>query len=315
MIRLAFARGTTPYAGGFTRAVWILSWILVLAGLAVVAQEVVSPAQLESQSLQGIIDALPAGATLTLQPGTYLANVEIDKPMTLVGMPGTTLQPLDESSPVVTLTGASGVVLSGLTIEKASVGIRAEGSACSLSDCRISSSETGLEVVAMDSLTVGVLRCTFEGKGVGVLIVGACTAMMADCSMENRGTGLLIGGVATAIVNHCRVSGCYDGVVSSLGATAILIDSQVNDNLGNGIRLAPLPPDLASVGTGMLIALRTEIRGNLQWGITVENSPSSAAPCEDVAALVLGTGNRLDGNGYGSSCPADLIPASFSTSE
>jgi hypothetical protein len=291
--------------------------ILLLTGLAAAAQVVVGPEQLNAQTLQEVIDALPAGGTLLLQAGTYLTNVEIDKPLTWAGEPGVYLQALDTSVPVITISGASGVVLRGLYVEKASFGISIMDSACSLFDCTIRASEVGLRVISQEPLATALQRCAFRGNGsgIGIEALGACNVMMSECTVEGLGTGLLIGGAATVVASECTVSACYDGVVSSLGAKAVLVDSHVLNNHGDGIRLAPLPAELAFMTTGTLVAVRTEILDNSGWGIRVSSNPGVGTACEDVPASALGTGNHLAGNGYGPVCPADLVPASFSTAE
>jgi nitrous oxidase accessory protein len=124
--------------------------LLVFApnGKAYAASVIVKPGD---GTLAGAISAARAGDTLTLQNGRYFGPILIDKPLKIMGAPGTIIDGRGQRS--VVMVSAPDVVLSGLTIvnsgnnlarENAAIFVNAKGSGVLIENNRLKGDLTGI---------------------------------------------------------------------------------------------------------------------------------------------------------------------------
>ncbi len=280
------------------------------------AQTVVSPEDLHHETLQAVIDRVPIGDVLVLQAGDYTANLILHHAMTLVAEPGVTIRPEDPSQPAVLVEDVTGVLIRGLAIEDAGVGCEISQSSCSLEECTIRDSETGVRILSFSAGPVIVHACTIEQAQIGLHTFGSGSVLISDCRIRDAGVGIMISATGTLLADHVDVSLCYDGIVLVDSARTVLFASSVHDNVGSGIRLSKLPDELAGFADdGSLYAVDCEFTNNTQWGISY-SSATGMACCETPGATrISGQGNVLSGNGSGPQCPDGLLPVGFLASE
>ncbi len=167
---------------------------MIRLGLTLIASALVLAAcsqQIEvSGDLAGEIAAAPPGSTLRLSAGEYQGPIVIDKPLRLVGSPGTVIVAPPEA-PAVTITRTNNVTLSNLSISggetgvfvSSSVGVVLEGitvvgaqwhgffardAEVEITDCEVSgllaSKPQGIEIINSDSRPASrVEGCRVEG--------------------------------------------------------------------------------------------------------------------------------------------------------
>lgn len=287
--------------------------LVLLASVPAVAQSTISPAQLGPRSLQTVVNDVPVGGVLVLQPGVYVTNVAIEAPITIVGEPGAVLQALNYSVAVMTVRDTEGVTIRGLALQQASTGLDISNSSCSILECSINTTGIGVKIFSLGSQTAILRDCSIQGEGIGIQVLGRVTALLANCDIVRMGTGISVAGLATLVASNCTVSGCYDGIQAAISSDVLLSASRIYNNLSSGIRLTPIPSEVEALASGSLCAVGNEITGNLRWGISY--STVDSAVCETADVQVLGTRNSLTGNGFGLSCPIDLLPDGFTIAE
>jgi len=269
----------------------------------------VSLAEGDFQRVQDAIDAAEDGGVIVIRPGTYRENLTIDRPLTLLGREGVFLEPADAERPAMTVDRTKIVTIQGLRIRMAAVAIDISRSSCTISDCSISASHTGIRVMAFDDDAVSIFGTTFRSgsQGVGALIAGSGTTLFAQCEFSGLGTALLVVGAGTAVVQGCGLESCYEAVVASNTTHTVLIGNTIRGNYANGIRLDPVP---SAADEGALCLIGNEIEDNDGWGLTLCGLHGTAV--DAAFGRIAGSGNSFSGNGRGDVCPEDLpLPDGF----
>jgi hypothetical protein len=270
---------------------------------------VVSPADGDFQRIQDAIDAAEDGGVIVIRPGTYRENLTIDRPLTLLGREGVFLEPEDIDRPAIAVDRTETVAIQGLRIRMATVGMDISRSSCTISNCSISASETGIHVVAFDTDAVSILSTIFRSgnQGVGVLIVGSGTTLFAQCEFSLLGTALLVGGLGTTVVQGCTLQGCYDAVVASNTTHTVLIGNTIRGNYASGVRLGPVP---FAADEGTLCLIGNAIEDNARWGLTLCGFDGTEV--DAAFGRIVGIDNTFSGNGRGDVCPEALpLPDGF----
>jgi len=270
---------------------------------------IVSPTEGDFQRIQDAIDAAEDGGVIVVRPGTYRENLTIDRPLTLSGRESVFLEPADADRPVIAVDRTETVTIQGLRIRMATVAMNISRSSCTISDCSISASETGIRVVAFDTNAVSILGTTFRSgnQGVGVLVVGSGTTMFVQCAFSGLGTALLVGGAGTAVVQGCGLESCYEAVLASNTTHTVLIGNTIRGNYANGIRLDPVP---FAADEGALCLIGNAIEDNARWGLTLCGFDGTEV--DAAFGRIVGIDNTFSGNARGDVCPEDLpLPSEF----
>jgi len=148
--------------------------LLLLSGTLQAEDRPISPGRLEGRPspdraspLQARVDAAPAGATLLVEAGTYVGDLLIDRPLTLIGRGRPTLVGSGEGSvvrvraPDVTLSGFDIDGRAGGDLGRDSSGIHVAAARVTIQDCRISRSLFG--VYLRESPEALVEKCFIRG--------------------------------------------------------------------------------------------------------------------------------------------------------
>ena len=265
---------------------------------------IVSPVDGDFQRIQDAIDAAEDGGVIVIRPGTYRENLTIDRPLTLLGREGVFLEPADADRPVIAVDRTETVTIQGLRIRMATVAMDISRSSCTISDCSISASETGIHVVAFDTDSVSILSTIFRSgnQGVGVLVAGSGTTMFVQCEFSRLGTAIVVGGLGTTVVQQCTLQDCYEAVVASNTTHTVLIGSTLRGNYANGIRLDPVP---FTADEGTLCLIGNAIEDNARWGLTLCGFDGTEV--DAAFGRLVGIDNTFSGNGRGPVCPGGLV--------
>ena len=289
----------------------VISVLLMLSPMALGSTHplVVSPADGDYQRIQDAIDTAEEGAIIVIRPGTYRENLTIARPLTLLGREGVFLEPADTDRPVIAVDRTGNVTIQGLRIRMATVAIDISSSSCTVSDCSISASDTGIHVVAFDTDAVSILSTIFRSgrQGVGVLVVGSGTTLFAHCEFSRLGTAMLVGGSGTTVVQGCTLESCFEAVVVSNTTQTVLTGNIIRGSYASGIRLgqAPIVRD-----EGTLCLIGNVVEDNGHWGITL--CGMDGVDCEEPFGHIVGADNVFSGNERGPVCPEDLpLPEGF----
>jgi nitrous oxidase accessory protein NosD len=270
---------------------------------------IVSPTDGDFQRIQHAIDAAEHGGVIVIRPGTYRENLTIDRPLTLLGREGVFLEPEDTDRPAIAIDRTETVTIRGLRIRMATVAMDILNSSCTILDCSISASETGIQIVAFNTDAVSILSTVFRSgsQGVGVSVVGSGVTMFVQCEFSRLGTAILVGGLGTTVVQGCTLESCFDAVVASNTTHTVLAGNTIRGNYANGIRLDRVP---SAVGEGTLCLIGNMIEDNGHWGITLCGLHGT----DDDASFgrIVGVGNTFSGNERGPVCPEALpLPEGF----
>lgn len=291
---------------------------LVLAGVVLVLSTVACgstpPATVLAKDdgpgrIQDAIDGIDPGGIIVIRSGTYKENLLIDRPLTLIGEDGVTVEPEDPSQPAIIVRETGAVSIQGLTIRDAVVGIELISSSCSIVDCLIRASGTGVRSVAFEGTTVLIDHVEFrgDGTGTGVAILGRGFTLLADCQFDLLGTGASLGGAASTVVRGCSFGRCFDGIAVMNSVPAVLIGNVIRGNYGNGINLSQNP---ALVPDEALVLVGNTIEENGHWGISLCGFDAIEPAIR--FGRIEGADNAFRGNGQGRTCPEDLtLPSGF----
>jgi len=296
---------------------------MVSAMLEVWAFEVyVSP----GESIQAAIDVARAGATITIEPGTYRETLEISKSITLDGWTGTmsrgrggehkdwygaVIQPVNGQTGIyISSDGEIVVEISGISIEDASTGITLLGA----SELRLGSSDVfqcdiGLDAAGTSSATVA--DCLFDSNGIGIRTAEHAITTFDDCTV--RDSSDMLGAIQVLDTSHMEMTTSYIaenhgvGVHASDQAFLSVADTVVASNGDDGVLLT---------GATQAVMMGMSFFGNDGYGVravTAECLSDLSGNLPVFAGVITGGGNYIapseianSGNTLGRFCPEDL---------
>ena len=163
-----------------------------LAGTAALAQSA-------SIDLQSLIDSTPTGGTLVLDPGTYSAPVEVDRPMTITGTHAAVVDAGGQGS--IFTVSAADVTIDGITIRGSGDHLDREHSG----------------VTSVDAPRVTVTNCVLEDVLFGVFLRTSPESSVADnvigskdLDIARKGDGIRLWESAGSVVERNTVSNGRD---------------------------------------------------------------------------------------------------------
>jgi parallel beta helix pectate lyase-like protein len=249
-------------------------------------------------SVQATIDALPAGETLVLEPGTYRERLLITKDITIRGAPQRTDEGeetvLEGVSWDVVITIASDepirVVIEDLTIRGGSTGISARS----------------IDEQARVDLVLNDVR--FQGNGNALAVEGNSSIACSDCGFDSNNVVVYASENASIDLTRCVIQGCRATLLGSLylqDASALsMIACRFFDNFGNLIVLAP---------SASLHLVNCSIEGTYANAIAVGGNDPNDLPC-DVFLVPIGNEEQLPSGtitGYGNTIQGNVCPATL----
>jgi nitrous oxidase accessory protein len=152
---------------------------LVLAACVSTSIHGVSAAELkvggqgQYSSISAAVKAANSGDTILIGPGTYVENVVVDKPLTIVstnGAQATVIKASDTSKDVFLLSGTD-ITIQGLTIAGGNTGVEFGHT----SNCILT-------------------KCVVNGNVFGVYLSGATSNLVSNNNLNNNGFGIYLDG-------------------------------------------------------------------------------------------------------------------------
>jgi parallel beta-helix repeat protein len=291
----------------------VFGWMLLLTlPICAVGQEE-APCTIHVQpgeSIQASIDAAPEGAVICLSEGTWLANLEIAKSLTIRGAgtsktsikgPSRSLATIsvhsqEEGKPIV-------VKISGLSITGDYEGLMVTGSAeVTITRCNISENYWGGITVADNAQATIIDSIIVNHHDTGIAIAGAASATIIDCEVFGNHWGILLNHSAHARILHVEIKDNHWGIWALAKANVSVERCDISHNEFDGIRLQQ------SVHINLD---ENRVAANRWYGVGLY-----ASPCFDTDELftgyVTGKNNIIpgsenpEGNEEGAFCPNDL---------
>lgn len=207
-------------------------------------------------SLQEAVQSVPSGSTVEIRPGTYTGRIVVSKSLRLVGTgAGTVLREQgaaqaspddssDDSSAVLEIRGASGVVVENLSLSGPEDGIQVRDSIdVTIRNVDASSNgDDGIDIRGSSRVTVSGV---FSSNGdTGVLVREGSIDVMVEASqaMQNTENGIRVRESSDCSIANSTASGNGDdGVLVRDSSGVRVADSNADDNLGYGIRVRNSP--------------------------------------------------------------------------
>jgi len=207
-------------------------------------------------TVQDAIAAVDAGSTVEIRPGTYVGKVIVDKNINLVGAGGGTVlqaqgssqswpdDSTDDSSAVLEIRGASGIVIENLSFTGPEDGIKILDSS-NIIVRNVDASGNGDDGIDVRRSTGITISGTFSGNGdTGVLVREGSTDVAVESSQMNQNAenGVRLRESENSSVGASNASGNGDDGVLVRDSSGIRVTGNTaNDNLGYGIRVRNSP--------------------------------------------------------------------------
>ncbi len=277
-----------------------LSMLLAVGSAALADSAVAAVGETSYSTIQSAIDAASPGAVIEIEPGTYVENLTIDKPLTLRGnrQGDILLQAADPESPAISIRGGGLVAVSGFTITGSNVGVQVDETQVLLHDNSISVQEAGIQGWNFAQTGSVVMGNHFVGPssghvlyGTGLILLGVADWTVIGNTFEDLATGLLLAGGAAIHVENNQVSACGNGIRIGSVASVTLLQNEIVGNCVSGIVLSE---------SAHVQLTENTIRSNAQCGVRL------ADPVESFTGAVTGSGNDIGGNGR-----VNLYPVTF----
>lgn len=261
---------------------WIIAFSLVTSSLPALASMAVEDSRVirvscdaPGRSLARAVDGAEPGQVIEVY-GTCRERVVIESgPLEIRGVNGAIIDgsalpaPEDDLQGLVTITGATGVVLRDLAIRNYGVAVHAEtGAGVRLENVRLSGHQRG------------VLLTSSAARFAGLLIEGGATGVQAM-----SGSSLLVTG-------DVEIYGTGNEAFSLLGATGELRGGRldIHDNFGLGL-VVVADSALTLLGFPASADTHVLVRGNRGPGILLANGTLEFGGTEPVSPLVEVTDN------------------------
>jgi len=150
----------------------------------------------EFATIQSAINAVSEGGVVLVQPGTYVENVEIVRPVTLIGTDGVTIEAADGGRAVLDVVDTEGVWIGNLALRGEASGVWIADSACTIMNCDILCGEVPANTVGVGidiytgvepqtpSRSIAIIGCRVQAGDVGVSVFTSSPAAVTILGCE-----------------------------------------------------------------------------------------------------------------------------------
>jgi len=208
-----------------------------------------APAELSvepGQSIQAAIDLVADGGVVTIEPGTYLEAVTIDKSLSLIGLSddssGGVILDWDVGEAVISVSSSASIAVevSNLTLkgENAGWGIDV-GENATVEMQNMMFHDLGTAIRVRDGGSVTASHCDFTGNGSTIVVFPNGNFTASRCTFTDNRQAVLASLGSTCTLTDSTISGCTgDGAAISVSCTDLEIRScTIRDSVGSAIRL------------------------------------------------------------------------------
>lgn len=231
------------------------------------------------QSIQAAIDLVADGGVVTIEPGTYLEAITIDKSLSLIG-------PSDDSS--------GGVILDW-DVGEAVISISSSAPiAVALSDLTFKGGNAGWGIDVGENATVEIQNMVFHDLGTAIRVRDGGSVTALHCDFTGNGSTIVIGPRGTLTGSWCTFTDNRQAILSSWSSVCTLTDSTISGCAGDGAAISASCTDLELRSC----AIRDSV------GSAIHLAGGEASRLHLVNSQLTGNGYGIDFT-YGSCNPGD----------
>jgi len=180
--------------------------------------------------LQTLVDVALPGTTIFLSPGGIVGNAVIDKPLTIVGAPGTRIVGLEENTPVLLIM--ADVTIRNLTISDAQ------------DPCYVPPGPLGHGIMVRGSARVMLDSVRVENNAFnGIDIRDSARVIIRNSVISHNGyrggnAGILASGRARVWIENCLIQDQADDGIQAWGKAWVIVrDSIIRNNKSDGVEI------------------------------------------------------------------------------
>jgi parallel beta-helix repeat protein len=224
------------------------------------------------ESIQGVVNAAPAGSTIFIEPGTYSEAITVSKPgLHLIGLTGP-----GGSEPVIENPGSADT---GISVANSSSGLALQGIV--LENLKVRDFQgNGVFLAAVDHFVISHVQAVNNGE-YGIFPVFCAHGLIADCTAQgSNDTGIYVGQSNQIAIFQNLVFDNVNGIEIENSSYVTAVANVSHDNTV-GILESLLPGLTIETSSYNLIA------GNI---VVHNNRPNTAAAGDLAAAEPSGIG-------------------------
>ncbi|HKD38595.1 MAG TPA: hypothetical protein VKB78_17405, partial [Pirellulales bacterium] len=207
------------------------------------------------------VAGVAAGGSIHIDPGTYVADVDISKDLSINSVGAGPVNLEAQSTAAVTVESGCTVSLSGISIRNSPIGVRVNGGMVTISSTTISGNTIGVSAVGGSAV---VTESQIFANTTGLRFAGGASGSIAgnsfaDGMSPNNETDLQLAPSAGAVT--IGGGNAFAGATTIDNQTARLVDATAANSFA-GVNLAELDPTTTS-GLPGLFAIESTIRDGL----------------------------------------------------
>ncbi len=169
-------------------------------------------------TISAAVKAITSGGCVMIRPGVYTEDVEVNKPMNLLGVGLANTSPVDAAQVILQghlhLHGAAEVQVSHVTVRQG--GIEVSRSRATLRLCRLLEEPAEDRVIVLDvnsQSQVTVEKCLIRGGNTGIVVFNGSQLLVEDTEIADSPTsGVWHGDGGQLHLRNCHIHHCGVGV-------------------------------------------------------------------------------------------------------
>ena len=208
------------------------------------------------------------GDVILVTNGTYVENIMINKNLILISDDDVTIQALNPSTPTVTITGCSDVIISGFTI--ISNGLSAldvsEVTNCYIIDNIITTNGNDTAIYIESATNCTITGNTLLNNLIGIFLVDSDNTLISGNNITNNDKGIYVYASNSINISENTVTNNDVGIPMSGSSNAVITGNNITNNNINGVVLFNSPANVHF----------NRITGNGQHGLLNSGSSCNA---------------------------------------